>query len=79
MKPLLVATSNQGKLKEFKDLLSDIFILQALDGSLPPPKEDGKTYFENAEKKARAYFDHYQLPVLTDDFSPVHRYVTSHQ
>lgn len=52
---LLVATKNQGKLKEIKELLSDLpFKVTSLadyDG-LPEIVEDGKTFEQNALKKA---------------------------
>lgn len=67
MKPLLIATTNLGKLHEFHGLLSDIFTITSLDKKAPKVIEDGKTYQANAEKKAKEYFRHYQVPILTDD------------
>ncbi len=67
MKSLLVATTNAGKLVELKKLLSPPFELTSLDSTAPVVIEDGNTYEQNAEKKARGYFNHYQVPILSDD------------
>lgn len=67
MKPLLIATSNQGKIAELKALLGGEFLCESADPRAPEVVEDGRTYCENAEKKARAFFSVYQLPVLSDD------------
>ena len=67
---LLIATENQGKVKEIQSLLKD------LDLELLTPKsiglslavvEDGATYDENAGKKARAYAQASGLVSLADD------------
>ena len=54
-KPIILATRNQGKIKEFKELLSgfNIKFKSLLDfGSIPAVIEDGETFEENAYKKA---------------------------
>ena len=55
MRELLVATKNKGKLREIKDLLKDfklkITSLHDYPGS-PRIEEDGKTFSQNALKKA---------------------------
>jgi len=70
MHKLLIATGNQGKVKELQVLLA------GLDVELVTPKdigvqmevvEDGQTYEENAGKKARAYSAASGLIVLADD------------
>jgi XTP/dITP diphosphohydrolase len=70
MKPrLLFATTNPGKLRELRGLVGDAVEVLALS-DLPPvpePVEDGATFEENAEKKARAYADATGLPALADD------------
>jgi len=52
---LWVATGNRGKLIEFKTLLPKLDIHTQSDLKVfSPPVEDGKTFEENARKKARA-------------------------
>jgi len=69
-KKLLIATHNPGKLGEYKLLLEDLnlqlFSLKDLKIE-KEAKEDGKTYRENAIKKARFYSGLTALPVLADD------------
>lgn len=67
MTPLLIATQNSGKLKEFESLLSPSIRCIRADHQAPQVEEDGKTYAENALKKAKAFQSVYQLPVLSDD------------
>ncbi len=67
MKPLLIATQNPGKVKEFQKLLHPFFSCRAADSHCPPVKEDGENYRENAFKKAQAFYQIYQVPVLADD------------
>lgn len=56
---LLVATSNPGKLREFRQILEgtglDVVGLHELGRSLEEPAEDGLTFEENARKKAAGY------------------------
>lgn len=69
-KPLVLATRNQGKIGEFKALLSDFHIeIKSLQdfGPLPPIKEDGATFEENAYKKAHLTAKMLGFPVLADD------------
>jgi XTP/dITP diphosphohydrolase len=67
---ILVATTNKGKLKEFRQLLSPLGI-QVL--SLEDMKqkidveEDRETFLENALKKAKTYGDFYKIPVIAED------------
>src|ERR1700693_3499764 len=53
--PLIVATSNPGKLREFRALLSDLpFELYGLgELGVAPPEESGASFLENALLKAR--------------------------
>src|ERR1700693_2660304 len=53
--PLIVATSNPGKLREFGALLSDLpFELHSLgEVGVAPPEESGASFLENALLKAR--------------------------
>lgn len=70
---LLIATGNAGKLREFRSYLSAHFTCVAPVDSpydkTPAPEvdENGDTYYENALKKAVAYFRAYRVPVLADD------------
>lgn len=69
---VVVATRNEGKVREFaaylRRLSEDIVVksLRSLsyDGEAV---EDGKTFMENAEKKARFYAAQTNLPCLSDD------------
>ena len=68
---LMIATGNPGKIVELQDLLKDLSVklLTPADVGLKDFDviEDGSTYAENAEKKARAYCQASGLPVLADD------------
>lgn len=67
---LLVGTTNAGKLGEIEAALKDLPIriipLSRL-GAFPSVAEDGKTFEENALKKARALADFSGMPTLADD------------
>ncbi len=69
--PLLVATQNQGKLAEYRELLADlpVQILGAHDIGLSTFEvdESGTTFAENARLKAIAYADASGLLALADD------------
>jgi XTP/dITP diphosphohydrolase len=69
-KTLVLATRNQGKISEFKELLStfpvEVKSLQDF-GPIPPVVEDGETFEENAYKKAHATARILGFPVLADD------------
>ncbi|ACL70287.1 XTP/dITP diphosphatase [Halothermothrix orenii] len=66
---LLVASGNQGKIREIKKYLNDldIEIVGLDDFSLPPVEEDGETFYENALKKARTRARETGLLTLADD------------
>ena len=69
-RPLVLATRNQGKIREFKELLSDFQIeIKSLQdfGPLSPILEDGETFEENAYKKAHLTAKMLGFPVLADD------------
>jgi len=67
---VLIATTNKGKLKEFKSLLSDIGIhvlsLEEMKEKIDI-EEDRQTFLENAIKKAKDYANFYKLPVIAED------------
>jgi len=70
MEKLLIASHNQGKIKEFKRLLVDWpFEIVSLDdvGIAENVEETGKTFEENARLKAEFYFKLSGLPTLSDD------------
>jgi len=71
-KQVILATTNLGKVKEFQALLEpfewQILSIHDLDSSrIPEVVEDGHTFEENALKKAKAFFEEFQLPALADD------------
>lgn len=67
---LLIATHNQGKLREFRHLLSDLD-LEVIDlegaGITHDVEETGTTFAENAILKARAYAEMSGLLTWSDD------------
>lgn len=69
-KKIVVATKNQGKLKElihaFADLPVELLSLTAF-GKLPDAIEDGNTFYENALKKAKFYMEKTHCACLADD------------
>jgi len=67
---ILIATTNEGKIAEFRSLLSDErleFIgLDALS-DIPDVEETGNTFAENAKLKAVSYSSYFGLHTLADD------------
>ncbi len=66
---LVIATHNEGKLREIRDLLAPhgIECVGAAELDLPEPEEIGVTFIDNAELKAREAADLSGLPALADD------------
>ena len=66
---LVIATHNDGKLREIRDLLEPYGIecVGAAELDLPEPEETGVSFVDNAELKARASADLSGLPALADD------------
>ncbi len=66
---LVIATHNEGKLREIRELLAPhgIDCVGAAELDLPEPEETGITFVDNAELKARASADLSGLPALADD------------
>ena len=66
---LVIATHNDGKLREIRELLAPhgIECVGAAELDLPEPEETGVTFIDNAELKARASADLSGLPALADD------------
>ena len=70
MTKVVVATRNQGKLKEFRSLLAATGweVLGLVDAGISSDVEEtGLTFLENAQQKALAYSQDTDLPVLADD------------
>lgn len=66
---LVIASHNEGKVREIRDLLSPyrIVVTSAASLGLPEPVEDGGSFTENAAIKARAIAAASGLPALADD------------
>ncbi len=70
MRRIILATKNKGKIREVKAMLEDlnIEILSLNDyKNIPEVKEDGKSFSENALKKAKIVSEHTGEMVLSDD------------
>lgn len=72
MKELLVATYNNHKLEEIKDIFNSLSFEVELKspkdfGDNVEPLEDGLTFKENAYIKAKYYYDKYHIPTIADD------------
>jgi XTP/dITP diphosphohydrolase len=69
-RPLVLATRNEGKIAEFKQLVADFDIeIRSLKdfGPIPPVNEDGETFEDNAVKKAHFTAKVLGFPALADD------------
>ena len=68
-KKLIVASHNQGKVREIAELISGLGIetISAATLNLPEPEETGATFRENAELKALAAAKAAGMPALADD------------
>ena len=66
---LIIASHNQGKVREIADLLVPFKLKVVSAGALnlPEPEETGTTYIANAELKAHAAAKAAGLPALADD------------
>jgi XTP/dITP diphosphohydrolase len=66
---LYCATTNAGKLREFRLALADSFPVESLPGlnSIPPCEETGATFEENAIQKALYYSKHCDGYLFVDD------------
>lgn len=67
---VILATHNQGKIREFQKRFSEIgweAIPISDIADIPEPEETGTTFRENALQKARYYAEAVNLPVLSDD------------
>ncbi len=69
MKQIILASSNKGKIKEFKEIFSKIGIeiIPQTEFDIPDADEIGLTFIENAILKARNCSVHTGLPAIADD------------
>lgn len=70
MRKLVLATNNQNKLREVREILMPlgIEVLSQQDAGVSvDPEENGTTFAANAEIKARAVYEEVKLPVIADD------------
>ncbi len=66
---IIIASHNEGKIKEFRKLFSkyNIEVLSANDTNLPDVEETGKTFAENAIIKASESAKFIGVPVIAED------------
>jgi XTP/dITP diphosphohydrolase len=65
---ILLATRNQGKVKEFQSFFAELgWHVEPVPADAPEVIEDGSTFAENARKKAETISQHYHMPALADD------------
>jgi len=68
---ILYGTTNNGKLQAMKiavkELNIELISLNDVDSNLPNINENGTTPLENAEIKARAYYEAFHMPVFSCD------------
>ncbi len=69
---ILLATNNEHKVKEFKEIFEEqqikIELLSLKEfPKVEDPVEDGSTFYENALIKAKYYYDLFKIPVFADD------------
>lgn len=65
---IVLATGNNGKLKEFKEMLEGFEIVSMKDaGFTGDIEETGKTFYENALIKAKTVAEKLNMPALSDD------------
>ena len=68
---IILATNNQHKLKEVREILSPhkivVYGLKDLNIKLPEIEENGSTYAENALIKAKAVQQFTTMPIISDD------------
>ena len=66
---ILYGTTNQGKLlamkKSVEGLDIELISLRDVEAELPTVNENGKTPLENAELKARAYYEAFHITVFS--------------
>lgn len=66
MKEFIIASGNEHKKEELGFLFKDVFSVRLAETKVPC-EETGETLHENAFLKAKAYFDKFQKPTISDD------------
>jgi XTP/dITP diphosphohydrolase len=66
-KRILLASSNKGKIREFKKIFTNFEIASQEELGIHDAVEDGMSFFENALKKARHASKQSQLFTIADD------------
>ena len=66
-KRILLASSNKGKIREFKKIFTNFEIVSQEELGIHDAVEDGMSFFENALKKARHASKQSQLFTIADD------------
>lgn len=67
---LLIGTGNKGKIQEMHDALNDLpieIVTPEQMGIEDSPAETGETFAENAEQKARFYYEQSGIATIADD------------
>lgn len=66
---LVIASHNEGKVREIRELLTpySMKVISAAEVGVDEPEETGDTFIANAELKARNTALHANLPALADD------------
>ena len=70
MKEIVVASTNKGKIREFKEMLEPMgYTVKSLADfpDMPEIEENGTTFEENAVIKAQSVTDRYGLEAISDD------------
>ena len=70
--PIVLASSNPGKIKEIQAILAAHTILPQSAFNVMDAEETGSTFVENAIIKARNAALHCKLPSIADDSGPAH-------
>ena len=67
-KRIVFASNNKDKLREIKEILNEYEILSLKDINCDiEVEEDGKTFYDNALKKAKTIYNYIKIPVIADD------------
>lgn len=68
-KKLLIASGNEGKVKEIQELLKgfEVEVVSAKSLNVEEPEENGSSFIENAKIKSEYYCKKSGLPALADD------------
>lgn len=65
---MILATNNEGKLREIKDILNDYEIVSLKEAKVNiEVVEDQETFYGNALKKAQEIYDITEIPTIADD------------